>query len=140
MSAPVDLQRFVDAQVTTYATALAEIRAGSKRSHWMWFVLPQIQGLGRSETARRYAIASREEASAYLEHPLLGPRLREITAAALGHPELSATALFGTPDDLKFHSCLTLFAAVAEDPEPFRQALKTFFAGRPDEATLARLV
>lgn len=134
-----DLQRFVDAQATTYASALAEISAGRKRSHWMWFVFPQIAGLGWSETAQRYAIASRDEASAYLAHPVLGPRLREITAAALEHPELSPTALFGQPDDLKFHSSLTLFAAVAEDPEPFRQALKTFFAGQPDEATLARL-
>jgi len=139
MSAPYDLQRFVDAQADTYAVALEEIRAGRKRSHWMWFVFPQIEGLGRSETARHYAIASRDEASAYLAHPLLGPRLREITAAALEHPELSATALLGQPDDLKFHSSLTLFAAVAEDPEPFRQALKAFFAGQPDEATLARL-
>jgi len=139
MSAPYDLQRFVDAQADTYAVALEEIRAGRKRSHWMWFVFPQIEGLGRSETARHYAIASRDEASAYLTHPLLGPRLREITAAALEHPELSATALFGQPDDLKFHSSLTLFAAVAEEPEPFRQALKAFFAGQPDEATLARL-
>ncbi|WP_434775613.1 DUF1810 domain-containing protein [Pseudomonas oryzihabitans] len=134
-----DLQRFVDAQATTYATALAEIRAGRKRSHWMWFIFPQIQGLGRSETAQHYAIASRDEASAYLAHPVLGPRLREITTAALEHPGLSATALFGQPDDLKFHSSLTLFAAVAEDPEPFREALKTFFAGQPDEATLTRL-
>ncbi len=134
-----DPQRFVDAQATTYATALAEIRAGRKRSHWMWFIFPQIQGLGRSETAQHYAIASRDEASAYLAHPVLGPRLREITTAALKHPELSATALFGQPDDLKFHSSLTLYAAVAEDPEPFREALKTFFAGQPDEATLARL-
>jgi len=139
MSARYDLQRFVDAQADTYAAALEEIRSGRKRSHWMWFVFPQIEGLGRSETARHYAIASRDEASAYLAHPLLGPRLREITAAALEHPELSATAVFGQPDDLKFHSSLTLFAAVAEEPEPFRQALKTFFAGQPDEATLARL-
>lgn len=134
-----DLQRFVDAQATTYATALAEIRAGRKRSHWIWFIFPQIQGLGRSETAQHYAIASRDEASSYLAHRVLGPRLREITKAALEHPGLSATALFGQPDDLKFHSSLTLFAAVAEDPEPFHEALKTFFAGQPDEATLTRL-
>lgn len=106
MPATHDLQRFLDAQADTYATALAEIRAGRKRSHWMWFIFPQIQGLGRSETAQYYAIASRDEASAYLAHPLLGSRLREITAAALEHPELSATALFGQPDDLKFHSRL----------------------------------
>lgn len=139
MSDTYDLQRFVEAQQPVYPRVVSELRAGRKQSHWMWFIFPQIQGLGRSETARHYAIASRDEASAYLAHPLLGSRLREITAAALEHPGLSATALFGQPDDLKFHSSLTLFAAVAEDPEPFRQALKTFFAGRPDEATLTRL-
>lgn len=119
MPAPHDLQRFLDAQADTYATALAEVRAGRKRSHWMWFIFPQIQGLGRSETARHYAIASRDEASAYLAHPLLGSRLREITAAALTHPELSATALFGQPDDLKFHSASPSSPPWPKIPSPF---------------------
>ena len=132
------LDRFVDAQRETYATALAELRAGAKRSHWMWFVFPQIAGLGRSETAQFYAIRDLAEACAYLAHPLLGPRLIEATAAAVAAPG-SAQAIMGPVDAIKLRSSMTLFAAVAGDPAPFEAALARFFDGAPDEATLARL-
>lgn len=132
------LSRFVDAQATTYDTALAELRAGAKRSHWMWWIFPQIAGLGHSETARRYAIASRAEAMAYLAHPLLGPRLIDATravAAANG----SAAAIMGSVDAIKLRSSMTLFATVASDPTPFRAVLDRFFGGQDDPATLTRL-
>jgi uncharacterized protein (DUF1810 family) len=135
-----DLQRFVDAQHSVYERALDELRAGAKRSHWMWFVFPQIAGLGRSETARRYAIASLGEARAYLAHPLLGPRLLACVEAVCGVAGRSASEIFGDPDDLKFHSSLTLFAeAAGAEAAPFRRALDRYFGGRPDPATLARL-
>jgi uncharacterized protein (DUF1810 family) len=135
-----DLQRFVDAQHSVYARALDELRAGAKRSHWMWFVFPQIAGLGRSETARRYAIASIAEARGYLAHPLLGPRLLACVEAVCGVAGRSASEIFGAPDDLKFHSSLTLFAeAAGPEAAPFRRALDQYFGGRPDPATLARL-
>ena len=136
---PFDLERFVRAQAGVIDAARAELAAGKKRSHWMWFVFPQIDGLGHSEMARRYAIASAAEARAYLAHPVLGTRLRELTALALASPAASAHALFGSPDDLKFRSCMTLFAAAADDPEPFQSALERFFAGARDPATLAGL-
>lgn len=132
------LDRFVEAQRTQHAIALAELRAGRKRSHWMWFVFPQIAGLGRSETARFYAIADAGEARAYLAHPLLGARLHEAVAAAVAAPG-SAEAIFGGIDAIKLRSSLTLFAAVADDPAPFRHGLERFFGGRPDLATLERL-
>lgn len=128
----MDLERFVTAQATTYESALAELRAGRKRTHWMWFVFPQLRGLGRSETAHFYGIESREEAVAYLGHPVLGARLRECTRAVLAVPNRSAHDIFGTPDDLKLCSCLSLFAEVSQgspDQALFEQALARFCAG-----------
>lgn len=135
---PFHLRRFVEAQEQSFDRALREVRSGRKTSHWMWYVFPQLEGLGRSETARRYAIGSLEEARAFLAHPLLGPRLRDITRAAAGLPDRSARAVFGEPDDLKLRSSLTLFDRA--DPEgPFRTALDHFFAGERDPATLRLL-
>lgn len=134
-----DLQRFVDAQAGVYPTALGELRAGRKASHWMWFVFPQVEGLGRSPTARFYALAGLDEARAYLAHPVLGPRLRECVAAILALPGDDAHAVFGSPDDLKLRSCLTLFAAAAPDEPAFRAALAKYFAGADDPLTLTRL-
>ena len=129
-----DLQRFHAAQEGVYARVLGEIRAGDKRSHWMWFVFPQIAGLGRTATAQRYAISGRDEARAYLGDPVLGPRLLECTAGvlALDHQ------MFGFPDDLKLRSSMTLFAQVADDPAPFEAVLAKFYDG-PDQKTLDRL-
>jgi uncharacterized protein (DUF1810 family) len=139
MAADFDLERFVEAQERIYEQALAELLDGRKQSHWMWFVFPQLAGLGRSPTARFYSIVSAEEARAYLAHALLGARLRECTRAVCGHPERSAEAIFGNVDAMKFRSSMTLFEAVAEDPAPFRGALETFNGGVRDEATLALL-
>ena len=133
-----DLSRFVTAQADVYDTALAELRAGAKRSHWMWFIFPQIAGLGQSAMARRYAIASADEARAYLAHPLLGPRLIEATAAVVA-AKSRAEAILGGIDSIKLRSSMTLFAAVAADPAPFRAALDRFYDGAPDPATLALL-
>ena len=140
MDTDYDLQRFVDAQRDVYATALAELRAGHKRSHWMWFIFPQIAGLGHSEMARRYAIRSGDEAAAYLAHPVLGQRLRTCASAVAAHGELDADAIFDYPDNLKFHSSMTLFADVAPDEAVFQICLDQFFGGEPDPATLERLV
>jgi uncharacterized protein (DUF1810 family) len=133
----MDPQRFLDAQATTIDDALAELRAGRKRSHWMWFVFPQVAGLGRSTTAQYYALDSVDDARAYLAHPVLGERLRSCTCAALAHAGTSAHAVFGSPDDLKFRSCMTLFALAAADEPLFRRALDAFFGGVPDERTVA---
>ena len=138
MDDPHDLQRFIDAQAGVIDRALAELRAGAKRSHWMWFIFPQVAGLGFSAMARRYAIASRREAEAYLQHPLLGPRLIACTRAVLAVEGRSAHQIFGSPDDLKFRSSITLFDAVAPDGT-FAEALRKYFDGRPDEATLEAL-
>jgi uncharacterized protein (DUF1810 family) len=138
MSDIYNLQRFVDAQNPVYAEVTAELRAGAKRSHWMWFIFPQIAGLGGSAMARRFAIASADEARAYLSHPILGPRLEECARLACLVEGRSARALFGAPDDLKFHSSMTLFAAVEADAI-FREALAKYFEGRADSATLERL-
>jgi uncharacterized protein (DUF1810 family) len=133
-----DLERFVTAQASVLETVLAELRAGRKRSHWMWFVFPQLGGLGRSSTARFYGISSIDEACAYLAHPGLGPRLDLCTRIVLSSESPSLHAMFGSPDDLKFRSCMTLFSLVAVDPDnPFRQALDRWCGGRPDEQTLA---
>jgi uncharacterized protein (DUF1810 family) len=137
--APHDLERFVRAQERTCGTALAEIRNGRKRSHWMWYVFPQIAGLGFSETSRRYAIRSAAEARAYLEHPLLGPRLIECFEAAMGVEGRTAHEIFGSPDDLKFRSCATLFAGVAPPGSVFQQALDKYFDGEGDSRTLELL-
>ncbi|WP_066683280.1 DUF1810 domain-containing protein [Caulobacter sp. CCH9-E1] len=134
-----DLSRFVEAQASTYQTALAELRRGRKESHWMWFVFPQIQGLGSSPTARFYAIADLAEAKAYLAHPVLGPRLREVAATINALPGDDAHAVFGSPDDLKLRSSLTLFQAAAPDEPAFGQALGKYFGGARDPRTLERL-
>ncbi len=134
-----DFDRFIEAQRGVYETALAEIRRGRKMSHWMWFIFPQLAGLGSSVTARRYAIASLGEARAYLAHPLLGPRLRECSEAASQLKGRSAADVFGHPDDLKLCSSLTLFEAADPAARMFGQALETLCAGRRDEATLQKL-
>lgn len=136
---PFHLARFVEAQAGVHERALAELRAGRKTSHWIWFVFPQVEGLGSSPMAQRYAIGSLEEARAYLEHPQLGPRLKACTAAALEHQDKSAREIFGSPDDLKLRSSLTLFATAAPDEPLFRRALDRFFAGEPDPLTVRKL-
>ncbi|WP_018257592.1 DUF1810 domain-containing protein [Halomicrobium katesii] len=133
---PHDLQRFVEAQESVIGTVKRELRSGRKRSHWMWFVFPQVAGLGRSEMAQRFAIASRAEADAYLRHPALGPRLRECTAIVNGLDGRSANDIFGSPDDLKFRSSMTLFETVADDPTPFATALVRYYDGDRDQKTL----
>ena len=135
MQDPHDLDRFVLAQADDYDRALAEIRAGQKRSHWMWYVFPQLEGLGSSAMARRYAIRSRAEAEAYLGHPVLGPRLRECAEAALGVDGPSAHEIFGSPDDAKLRSSATLFAAVSPAGSAFHRLLDRYFDGVPDPRT-----
>jgi uncharacterized protein (DUF1810 family) len=134
-----DLDRFVAAQADIYDQALAELRAGRKQSHWMWFVFPQIAGLGRSPTAIFYAIASAAEARAYLAHPLLGTRIVECTQAVLAHRGASAEAIFGGIDAMKLGSSMTLFEEVADDPAPFAAVLDDFFDAERDPATLMLL-
>ena len=134
-----DLNRFVEAQDGIYEQALAELRNGRKRSHWMWFVFPQIAGLGSSAMAQRYAIRSLAEARAYVGHPLLGERLRTCTRAANAWEGRSAHALFGAPDDMKFRSSVTLFAQADPDEPDFARALAAFFDGKADPMTLDRL-
>jgi len=136
---PYDLQRFVAAQAPVIAQVLAELRAGAKRTHWMWFVFPQVSGLGASAMARRYAISSLDEAKAYLAHPVLGQRLRDGTQLVLDVKGRTAREIFGAPDDLKFRSSMTLFARAAPGGGPFEAALETYFAGRDDPLTLERL-
>ncbi len=133
-----DLQRFVTAQADVFDTALAELRAGGKRSHWMWFVFPQLAGLGSSPAARRFAISGLDEARAYLAHPVLGPRLREAARALLGVEGRSATQILGRPDDLKLRSSMTLFARAADDPQVFEAVLDRYYDG-PDPRTLELL-
>ncbi|KQO89229.1 DUF1810 domain-containing protein [Methylorubrum extorquens] len=134
-----DLNRFVEAQDGLYEDALAELRNGRKQSHWMWFIFPQIAGLGSSAMAQRYAIRSLAEAQSYLAHSLLGERLRTCTRAANAWEGRSARALFGAPDDVKFRSSMTLFAQADPDDPDFARALSIFFEGRPDPLTLERL-
>lgn len=131
---PFDLDRFVQAQEGVYEQALDELRAGHKESHWMWFIFPQVAGLGRSLMAQAFAIGSREEGEAYLAHPLLGPRLRQCTAAVLLHAHQSAESIFGSVDAMKLRSSMTLFGAIAGPNNPFASCLRTFFSG-PDPAT-----
>ena len=133
------LERFVLAQAPVYEAVRAQLRAGRKTSHWMWFVFPQLRGLGRSATALHFGIACAQEAVHYLEHPLLGTRLAECTRLMLAVPARSAHHILGSPDDLKFCSCMTLFAQVAPDPALFIQALARFCDSRPDARTLALL-
>jgi uncharacterized protein (DUF1810 family) len=135
-----DLERFVVAQRGTYDRALAEVRTGRKSSHWMWFVFPQLAGLGRSETSRAYAIADLAEARALLDHPVLGPRLREITDALLSLPDAAtAEAVFGSIDAVKLRSSMTLFSRAAPEEPVFRTVLERFFDGEPDPLTDALL-
>jgi len=135
-SDPFDLERFVRAQQRTYAGALAEIRSGRKRTHWMWYVFPQAVGLGRSEMSQRHAIRSAAEARAYLEHPVLGPRLLECSEAMLSVERRSAQDILGSPDDRKLRSCATLFASVAAPGSVFERLLLKYFAGTPDARTV----
>ena len=134
----MSLERFVEAQAPVYARALAELKAGRKQSHWMWFVFPQIAGLGHSAMAQHYAIQNLAEARAYLAHPLLGKRLRECTQAVLDVEGKSAHAIFGSPDDLKFRSSMTLFD-LASPNDIFRAALEKFFNGEADALTVEKL-
>ena len=133
------LDRFLTAQGRDYHTALVEVKAGRKRSHWMWYIFPQIRGLGFSELAQHYAIADAAEAAAYLRHPVLGPRLVEISNALLALPGSNATAVMGTPDDLKLRSSMTLFTQVPGADGVFQQVLDKFFGSAPDAQTLRRL-
>jgi uncharacterized protein (DUF1810 family) len=136
---PFDLNRFVSAQENDYERALAEICSGRKRTHWMWYVFPQFDGLGFSSTSRHYAIKSVEEARAYLDHPVLGPRLRECALAAIGIEGRSAAQIFGSPDDLKLKSCMTLFACVSPPDSVFDRLLDRFYQGQRDPKTLELL-
>jgi uncharacterized protein (DUF1810 family) len=136
---PHDLQRFVDAQRGVYDSVLDELRAGRKRSHWIWFVFPQLQGLGRSPTAIKYAISSLDEARAYLAHDVLGPRLRECTRLLARIEGATADDIFGWPDNLKVRSSMTLFARAADDNADFRVVLDKFYDGVEDELTVEQL-
>jgi uncharacterized protein (DUF1810 family) len=131
-----ELERFIDAQKNTYSDALSEIKNGKKKSHWMWFVFPQVQGLGNSEFARKYAIRDLEEATEYLNHPELRARLVEISTAMLQSGHNNATAILGKPDDMKLHSSMTLFSLVEGADPVFKQVLNKFFGGKKDEKTL----
>jgi uncharacterized protein (DUF1810 family) len=133
------LQRFLDAQAPVYEDACAELKAGCKQSHWMWFIFPQLRGLGQSATAVHYGIASRQEALAYLQHPVLGARLRHCMALLLAHQGLSAQDIFGAIDAMKLKSCATLFAAIAEHEAVFQQVLEHYYSGERDSRTLALL-
>ena len=139
MADPYNLGRFERAQRSTYASAVEELRAGRKRSHWMWFVFPQIAGLGRSATAREFAITSLDEARAYLAHPVLGPRLRESAGILAELSGRSADEVFGAIDAMKLRSSMTLFARAAPDEPVFAQVLDRYFGGVADEQTDARL-
>jgi len=136
---PHDLARFVDAQAHTFGQALAELRRGQKRSHWMWYIFPQFDGLGTSATSRQYSIKSVAEAEAYLRHPLLGPRLIASAGAALSVQGRSALEVFGSPDDMKLCSSATLFASISPAGSVFEQLLDKYFAGEPDGMTLQLL-
>jgi uncharacterized protein (DUF1810 family) len=138
MTDPFDLMRFVDAQAPVYQRVVAELRTGRKQSHWMWFIFPQLAGLGHSPMARRFAITSREEAVAYLEHGILGSRLRECTALVNAVEGKTILEILGPPDDLKFRSSMTLFGAVSSDPQ-FTVALRKYHSGEPDRRTLELL-
>lgn len=133
---PFNLHRFVQAQQTDYSRALAEIRGGRKRSHWMWYIFPQLDGLGFSSTARFYSLKSLDEAKAFLSHPLLGPRLLEITEALLALENLTAHEIFGSPDDLKLRSCATLFAQLQPPGSAFDRLLAKYYRGESDPRTL----
>jgi uncharacterized protein (DUF1810 family) len=139
MNDPYDLQRFVDAQSGSFERACDELQKGRKQSHWMWFIFPQLRGLGHSPMASKYGISSLQEATAYLRHPILGPRLRYCTELVIKIEGRSAEHIFGVPDDLKFRSCVTLFARADSENQIFKDALQKYFAGEPDQMTLDRL-
>jgi uncharacterized protein (DUF1810 family) len=139
MDDPFDLKRFADAQSTEYDDALAELRAGRKRGHWIWFIFPQLKGLGRSAASEYYGIGSVEEARAYLRHPVLGTRLKECTEMVNRIEGSTVEEIFGFPDNLKFRSSMTLFARAAEDGSPFETALEKYFDGEPDAKTIELL-
>ena len=139
MSDPFNLQRFLNAQEPVFDNAYAELAEGRKRSHWMWFIFPQIKGLGHSNMARKFAISSLEEAKAYLKHPVLGPRLLECSQLVANTEGRSIDDIFGYPDNLKFHSSMTLFARATLDNQIFLECLKKYFGGNPDQATLNQL-
>jgi uncharacterized protein (DUF1810 family) len=134
-----NLDRFVEAQAPVYKNVLAELKAGRKTSHWMWFIFPQIAGLGHSAMAQKFAIASADEAAAYLAHPLLGPRLRECSALVAAIDDKEIEDIFDPPDNLKLHSSMTLFSEVAPDEAVFQDCINKFFDGVPDQATIDRL-
>ena len=137
--APFDLQRFIEAQNSIYDDVLSELAAGSKTSHWMWFVFPQLQGLGRSSMAIKYGIESREEAQAYWQHPTLGARLKECVELVMAVKGRNAFQILGTPDDLKFRSSMTLFSHAVPDEPIFKRALAKYFDGRDDPRTMELL-
>jgi uncharacterized protein (DUF1810 family) len=139
MDTQFNLERFVTAQAPVYKGVIAELKAGRKRNHWMWFIFPQIAGLGRSEMAQEYAISSADEAAAYLAHPVLGPRLRECSALVAAIDDKQVDEIFEPPDDRKFHASMTLFAEVAPDEAVFHAGIDKYFDGMPDQATLERL-
>ena len=139
MSDPHDLKRFVDAQNPLFDQVRAELKSGRKRGHWMWFMFPQLKGLGSSQMATHYGIASREEAQAYLNHPVLGPRLKELTGLVNNIEGSSISEIMGYPDDLKFHSSMTLFSSVTTDNQVFQEALRKYFDGELDSRTLQLL-
>ncbi len=136
---PYHLQRFVDAQAPVFEQARSELQKGDKTGHWMWFIFPQIKGLGHSELASKFAISSRQEAEAYLNHPILGPRLRECTRLVNLVEGRSVEQIFGSPDDLKFRSSMTLFAHATAENEVFTEALRKYFGGKFDRLTIQRL-
>jgi uncharacterized protein (DUF1810 family) len=139
MADPFNLKRFLDAQAPVYEQACRELEAGRKESHWIWFIFPQIAGLGQSAISIRFAIASLDEAIAYLAHPILGPRLKECARLALDLEGRTARDIFGSIDEMKFRSSMTLFARAPPDEDLFQRCLEKYFNGEPDPATLARL-
>jgi uncharacterized protein (DUF1810 family) len=139
MGDPYHLNRFVEAQNPVYDRVCAELARGRKTSHWMWFIFPQIEGLGFSSMSRRFAISSLDEARAYLDHPVLGPRLIECTRLVCAVPGKTVHDIFGSPDDTKFRSCMTLFFHAAARPSVFEEALKRYFSGQFDTLTLERI-
>ncbi|MEO7400828.1 MAG: DUF1810 domain-containing protein [Polaromonas sp.] len=140
MTDPFNLQRFIDAQATVYAGVLDELRAGRKATHWMWFIFPQLKELGRSAIARHYGISSLAEAAAYLEHPVLGQRLLECTGLMLATRGRTALEILGSPDELKFRSCMTLFRAARPELRVWQAALDRYYGGKTDATTLALLL
>jgi uncharacterized protein (DUF1810 family) len=134
-----NLQRFVEAQDPAFEQVCAELRTGQKRGHWIWFIFPQLRGLGYSEMATKFAISSRDEAEEYLKHPVLGPRLRECTRLVMLVEGRSIDQIFGYPDDVKFRSSMTLFASATSENQIFEDALHKYFAGQPDPLTIERL-